>query len=77
MFEPLVKKLFSRKFIAVLRKKKKINISLKLFSRKFIIVFRKKGGGNKLKFTGKRLFTNGSNIFLRKFSGDFSAGNSP
>ena len=72
MFEPLTKKAFSRKLIIVFRKKMEINFNLKAFSCKFIILFLKKKG-NKLKCMGTRLFTKGSNIFLREFPGHFAA----
>ena len=49
---------------------------MKAFSRKFISVFRKKNKRNKLKFTGKRLFTKDSIIFLQESPGHFSAGHS-
>ena len=78
MFEALVKKEFSRKFITVFCKKKKsgINLNLKVFSCKHIIRYCKKKK-NKLKFRKKHFFAKGSNNFLREFSRDFTAGKSP
>ena len=75
MFEPLIKRRFPVNFLYYFVKKREKRLKMKAFSRNFIIVFRKKK--NKLKFTGKRPFTKGSNIFLREFFGDFTTGHSP